>query len=612
MSSPPVSGLFYWAHDMTQFVIANNVNTQLAASAASGATTLTLASSANLPTLSAGQVMPLTLNDAATGQNYEIVYVTAISGVTLTVTRAQEGTGALNWSIGDYAYCAPTAGTVAMTTGNPSDTFQVAAATALNYAPQAGQVQRAAFNYAGLAGGTANAITATLSVAPTSYTDYLIVTVRVASNNTGSVSLNINGLGAVPVIGQGHQTLQGGELVAGGFATFAYSTNYNEAILLEATGGPVQVAPATASQHAPQAGQVQRNAFNYGSVAGGTANALTATLTPAPTSYTDDLTVIVRVASNNTGATTLNVNGLGATTVVGAAHQALQGGELVAGGFACFAYSQSLTQFVLLWATGGAEQVAPATQSQHAVQLQQVGHGQCRLSVNSTTQLKLAPYNGNNVIVNGVPLQLPSAGVTASNSGLSASTLYYVYLGGTTASPTLSLSITGHSTASNGIETKTGDTTQTLVGMIYTNASSQFVDSVQQIFCLNWFNRRNKYGAIFGTNTSTFTNTSVSELNTAFRVSFLSWSDESVYGFVCGTGANQTAGDTVTVSYGIDGIGAPAACTFTSTSASALYSFNCGDSSFVSEGLHYATITGAVNASAGYLSTYNNTLAVRG
>ena len=241
---------------MTQFVIANNVNTQLAAAASSGATALTLASSANLPTLSAGQIMPLTLNDAATGQNYEIVYVTAISGVTLTVTRAQEGTGALNWSIGDYAYCAPTAGTVAMTSGNPNDTFQVAASTALTHAPQTGQVQRSAFNYAGLAGGTANAITATLSPAPTSYTDYLLVTVRIAAANTGSVSLNVNGLGVVPVIGQGHQTLQGGELFAGGFATFAYSTNYSEAILLECTGGALQIAPATQSQHAVQFAQI--------------------------------------------------------------------------------------------------------------------------------------------------------------------------------------------------------------------------------------------------------------------------------------------------------------------------------------------------------------------
>lgn len=124
---------------MTYFVIDNNVNTQLAAAAASGATTLTLASSANLPTLSAGQVMPLTLNDAATGTFYEVVYVTAISGVTLTVMRAQEGTGALNWNIGDYAFCAPTAGTVATALGNPNNTFQVAAPTAANQAIPAGQ-----------------------------------------------------------------------------------------------------------------------------------------------------------------------------------------------------------------------------------------------------------------------------------------------------------------------------------------------------------------------------------------------------------------------------------------------------------------------------------------
>jgi hypothetical protein len=140
---PPRAGFFYWAHQMTQYVIANNVNTQLAAalpSSGSGSTTVTLASSANLPTLTAGQIMPLTLNDAATGQSYEIVYVTAISGVSLTVTRAQEGTGALNWNVGDYTFCAPTAGTVATALGNPNDPFAVAPATSANQAPQFQQV----------------------------------------------------------------------------------------------------------------------------------------------------------------------------------------------------------------------------------------------------------------------------------------------------------------------------------------------------------------------------------------------------------------------------------------------------------------------------------------
>ncbi len=94
------------------YVFANNVQTTLASAASSTATTLTLASSANLPALAAGQIMPITLNDAATGTIYEICYVTAISGATLTVNRAQEGTTAQNWSVGDYAFAAWTAGTV--------------------------------------------------------------------------------------------------------------------------------------------------------------------------------------------------------------------------------------------------------------------------------------------------------------------------------------------------------------------------------------------------------------------------------------------------------------------------------------------------------------------
>lgn len=121
---------------MSQFVIANNVNTQLATAALSTATTLVLASSANLPTLTGGQMMPLALNDAATGGIYETVYATAISGATLTVLRGQEGSSALNWSVGDFALCGPTAGTVAMVDGNPSNAFFVATATASQHAMQ--------------------------------------------------------------------------------------------------------------------------------------------------------------------------------------------------------------------------------------------------------------------------------------------------------------------------------------------------------------------------------------------------------------------------------------------------------------------------------------------
>jgi hypothetical protein len=96
---------------MTIFTFANNVNTTLAGAVSTSATTITLASTANLPaSITTGEALAITLNDAATRQNFEVVYATARTGATLTVLRAQEGTAALAWLVGDFAYSPPTAG----------------------------------------------------------------------------------------------------------------------------------------------------------------------------------------------------------------------------------------------------------------------------------------------------------------------------------------------------------------------------------------------------------------------------------------------------------------------------------------------------------------------
>ncbi|QGZ66261.1 hypothetical protein [Paraburkholderia acidisoli] len=96
---------------MTAFIFANNVNTTLAGAVSNTATSITLASSANLPSsIPSGSVLVVTLNDVATRNNYEVVYATAISGATLTVQRAQESTAALSWLVGDFAFSGPTAG----------------------------------------------------------------------------------------------------------------------------------------------------------------------------------------------------------------------------------------------------------------------------------------------------------------------------------------------------------------------------------------------------------------------------------------------------------------------------------------------------------------------
>ena len=99
---------------MTTFIFANNINAELAGGISSAETTLTLNSTLNLPTsIPSGSVLALTLcNATATtpATVYEIVYVTAISGATLTVIRAQEGTSAQTWLTGNAAFSGPTAG----------------------------------------------------------------------------------------------------------------------------------------------------------------------------------------------------------------------------------------------------------------------------------------------------------------------------------------------------------------------------------------------------------------------------------------------------------------------------------------------------------------------
>jgi hypothetical protein len=84
------------------------------------------------------------------------------------------------------------------------------------------------------------------------------------------------------------------------------------------------------------------SAFNLGAfVSGqdtGAANALVLTLTPAPLLYSAGMEVRIAVANRNTGATTINVNGLGAKAVVNTDGSPLVAGTLLAGQIAELVY----------------------------------------------------------------------------------------------------------------------------------------------------------------------------------------------------------------------------------------------------------------------------------
>jgi Putative tail fiber protein gp53-like, C-terminal len=95
---------------MTQFVFVDFFLTTLSAAVTSGQTSISVASATNAATVGGGQQWAIVVQSASTATVREVMYVTAISGTTFTVTRAQEGTTAQTWGVGDHVFCSNTSG----------------------------------------------------------------------------------------------------------------------------------------------------------------------------------------------------------------------------------------------------------------------------------------------------------------------------------------------------------------------------------------------------------------------------------------------------------------------------------------------------------------------
>lgn len=92
-------------------LFANGVRTSLTAGILAGATSLSVGSSTGMPLPGSDEYFMLRLTSIDT-MAYELVKVTAVSGTTLTVVRAQEGTTALEFVAGDRVELRITAGTL--------------------------------------------------------------------------------------------------------------------------------------------------------------------------------------------------------------------------------------------------------------------------------------------------------------------------------------------------------------------------------------------------------------------------------------------------------------------------------------------------------------------
>lgn len=238
-----------------------------------------------------------------------------------------------------------------------------------------------------------------------------------------------------------------------------------------------------------------------------------------------------------------------------------------------------------------------------------------RLTFSNATNIIFVPFNGSQIKIAGSLYQLPSAGVGSANtsvtingtggSNLAASTDYLATLflssGTLTFDFLTTLTHAVDTTSGNiGTEIKSGDNTRSVIGLIRTNASSQF----SEFLTLSWFNRRRKTNSVVVTSNTAITGTTAfTEFSSSFRNTFICWNDDTII-FSINGGFFQ--GILATVSYialGIDGstpedTGTSIMNGSTAVGPAAITAAKFG----LANGNHFATIVGAESNSADTLT----------
>lgn len=187
----------------------------------------------------------------------------------------------------------------------------------------------------GLAGGTVDAITASVTPAPASLTNNLTVWIETAGANTSTTpTFNLNGLGAKTIVKWGGTALVAGDIkAASDRMILVYDDSLDKWVLLN---------PASP----PAVPGIQSGQYVYAADSGA-ADVYVATLTPAVTTYTTGMEVNVKITNANATTTpTINVNGLGAKTIKRGNSIALYAGDLPANHQAKLRYNG--TDFILL------------------------------------------------------------------------------------------------------------------------------------------------------------------------------------------------------------------------------------------------------------------------
>ncbi len=233
-----------------------------------------------------------------------------------------------------------------------------------------------------------------------------------------------------------------------------------------------------------------------------------------------------------------------------------------------------------------------------AVQAALVPATGAQLRYTNATTLTLAPVNGGFLWVNGFNYPV-GASITISNSTLSTSpTLYYVYAKIAAGAVALDTpSTTGYTIGTNGIPVQAGDATKTLVGMVETgtDTTNHFLQQDGSYLVRSYFQRGlTRSRTNFTANHTSSTNT-IAEIDTSIRNSVLVWSGEDVRFGICGT--TTTSSPSVLTCIGFDTTSVPE---LEASLANGVSSINVsGIKAGLSEGLHYATVLGALITGSG-------------
>lgn len=177
--------------------------------------------------------------------------------------------------------------------------------------------------------GSANNIVIDPVPAITAYAVPLIFAIRVAFVNTGATTINVSGLGAIPLRRTTGAALSANDLPANGIIIVAYD------------GTQFQLLSVPGSLAFPAAASL----WHYG-VDTGSANLIIASTDSQVIAWTLGLPVAIKVANANTGATQINLNGLGNIPVTRGSGTPLFANDVQAGYIALMVYDGTEAQLL--------------------------------------------------------------------------------------------------------------------------------------------------------------------------------------------------------------------------------------------------------------------------